>query len=590
MASVPAPRNDSSQGERATLDTRLATELGRVFRHVAVFALDGTLARATALHGIPAAAHDSTVSLLDQTPLRWSIESASPTIGAGRGPGGNILAAVLGLPRPRTYAVIPMVQAGAVCGLAYADGGEAALKLADVSATFALCQILLEGSSRVAASAGLSASAAAPSRPPPVPARAALSPRAAAVAHTAVTVAKTPPRVNAPPEDGAPFAALLAPPYPSPSRAVVVSTAPPPRASGHRVIGQLQRLGVVTPAGVLPLDPALMPPRGRRWSSVALGLVASAALFFASQAMAPPPRSIDVERAFTVPRQASLGLIAERLEQDGIIRNARAFSWLAQMSGRERHLRAGTYRLRPRVWAWEVLRDLSGGQVATVQVTVPEGLSVREVASLLESHNVALAPDFIAAARDPTLLAKYDLQGESAEGYLFPETYTFALGLSATQVVESMLEQFGLHLTQIPQAMRASREELRLRLILASIIEKEARAESELRRVAGVFENRLARNMKLESCATIQYTLDHPKEHLSLADVRRPSPYNTYLNYGLPPGPITNPGLAALRAAFEPERHDFLFFFAKGGPAHAHVFSRTYAEHLSSQKLLARRD
>jgi UPF0755 protein len=188
------------------------------------------------------------------------------------------------------------------------------------------------------------------------------------------------------------------------------------------------------------------------------------------------------------------------------------------------------------------------------------------------------------------VLSRYDLPGPTAEGFLFPNTYVFARGLAARDLVEVMIREFFGRVSALPGVARATRDELVRRVVLASIIEREARDKSELGRIAGVFENRITRNMKLESCATVQYVLGHRKDRLSLADVRRPSPYNTYLIHGLPPGAISSPGLDALKAAFAPEHHELLFFFAKEDGSHRHVFTRTYAEHLSAQRLVARRD
>jgi UPF0755 protein len=269
-----------------------------------------------------------------------------------------------------------------------------------------------------------------------------------------------------------------------------------------------------------------------------------------------------------------------------LVRSASGFAWLARVSGAHHALRAGAYTLSSDAWAWEQLRAVTGGQLETVSVTIPEGLSLRETASLLEGHGVVRADDLIEAAHAPALLKKYDLPTPTAEGWLFPDTYVFAKGISAREVADAMVRQFFLRVRELPAV---SRDELARKVILGSIIEREARDPEELKRIAGVFHNRLERNMRLESCATVQYVLGVRKDRLTLADVRQPSPYNTYLNGGLPPGPIASPSLEALRAAFFPEPHELLFFFARDDGSHRHVFSRTYDEHLSAQRFIARR-
>jgi UPF0755 protein len=274
------------------------------------------------------------------------------------------------------------------------------------------------------------------------------------------------------------------------------------------------------------------------------------------------------------------------LETQGIIRHALAFRLLAQLSGVDRSLRAGVYLLPTGAWTWTVVSELHRGQVHTRTITLPEGLTLAEVAALLESEGLARATDILREAHEPELLARYGIAGANVEGFLFPETYTLAKGLSARDVLIVMLDQFFARVREIPEAGGASGQKLFDTVILASIVEREARDRTELARVAGVFKNRVERAMRLESCATVQYLLGTPKARLTLADVRRESPYNTYLNPGLPPGPIANPGLPALRAAFAPEQHDFLFFFAREDGSHQHEFSRTYVAHQEKQRRL----
>jgi UPF0755 protein len=160
------------------------------------------------------------------------------------------------------------------------------------------------------------------------------------------------------------------------------------------------------------------------------------------------------------------------------------------------------------------------------------------------------------------------------------------MGLTAREILSVMHKEFKDRLATIPGSGTISKDELLAKVTLASIVEREVRSKSELARVAGVFVNRIDRNLRLESCATVQYILGTPKKRLTLADVRIESPYNTYLNPGLPPGPISNPGLDSLKAVFSPEKHGYLFFFARADGSHTHVFSRTFAEHQRMQKRL----
>jgi len=223
-------------------------------------------------------------------------------------------------------------------------------------------------------------------------------------------------------------------------------------------------------------------------------------------------------------------------------------------------------------------------------MTVPEGLTLQETAEIMEASGLVSTKAFLEAAHDSEIINSYKIKATSVEGYLFPETYTFAEDLSAKEVVREMVSLFFERLDGLAERKLRSNDLMEY-VTLASIIEREAKGPSEMKRIAGVFTNRLTRNMRLESCATVQYILGKPKERLMLSDLRKESPYNTYLKPGLPPGPISNPGLSALRAALTPEHHDFLFFLAKNDGSNEHVFTQTYAQHQKArlaQKSVAR--
>ena len=170
------------------------------------------------------------------------------------------------------------------------------------------------------------------------------------------------------------------------------------------------------------------------------------------------------------------------------------------------------------------------------------------------------------------------MPAKTAEGYLFPATYTFEGNAAPEVIVNRLLDEFNQRFVNKYKAEilrhKLSFHEL---VTLASIVEREAVLEEERATIAGVFINRLAIGMKLESCATVQYALPQHKKRLMLADTRYPSPYNTYINAGLPPGPICNPGLPSLLAALKPAKTDALYFVARGDGGH--IFTRTFAQH-----------
>jgi UPF0755 protein len=301
---------------------------------------------------------------------------------------------------------------------------------------------------------------------------------------------------------------------------------------------------------------------------------------------AAPPRQARTHNAvLEITPGTSVAEIARKLQADGVIRSSFAFRVLAKIKGVERSMRAGHYRIANGLWAWNVVDELHDGQISTETITVPEGLNLKQVAELVEASGLVTREGFMEAARNPDLLSRYEIPGTTVEGFLFPETYTFAKGLAPRDIVSAMVQLFFDRLDGLGDRLEMSPEELKRRVVLASIVEREAKRSDEMPRIAGVFFNRLEKNMRLESCATVQYILGKPKERLRLSDLRQPSDYNTYLNTGLPPGPIANPGLPALEAAFKPESHEYLFFFARKDGTQSHVFTQTYAQH---QKALTR--
>ncbi len=276
--------------------------------------------------------------------------------------------------------------------------------------------------------------------------------------------------------------------------------------------------------------------------------------------------------------------IGELLYEKGLIKNVLLFRVVAKLEGAEGSLKAGEYALSKAMTVKEMIGKLTRGETAYKQFTIPEGFTIDQIAAFLEKNNLASAAKYKAFAAgyapydyiNPAANAKY-----KAEGFVFPDTYRIAAGTSEEQLVKMMMSQFD---SQFTPAMRQRAAELGLSVrevvILASLVEKEAQVAAERPVIAGVFMRRLKLEMPLQSCATIQYILGYPKPELTVQDTELPSPYNTYQNMGLPPGPIASPGLAAIKAVLNPADTEFLYFFAnKDG---SHVFSRTYDEHLAA--------
>lgn len=274
--------------------------------------------------------------------------------------------------------------------------------------------------------------------------------------------------------------------------------------------------------------------------------------------------------------------IAALLRQQGLIKNTVSFRLYVHWQGLANSLQAGEYSFTPDMNMQKMIAMLAKGEVAYRQFTIPEGYTVDQIAALLESKQIANAAKFKAAAKNYQPFAYIEADARvsyQSEGFLFPDTYRVPRGISEEELLRFMTTEFDRHFTA---AMRdkAKQHGLTMRevVILASLVEKEAQVEKERPLIAGVFLNRIRQAMPLQSCATIQYILGYPKAELSIKDTEIPSPYNTYLNMGLPPGPIANAGMASIMAVLEPAATDYLYFVAdsKG----VHHFSRTYEEHL----------
>ena len=295
---------------------------------------------------------------------------------------------------------------------------------------------------------------------------------------------------------------------------------------------------------------------------------------------------------FEVRRGESSQSVGNRLELAGLIRNRHFWNLLGRFS--DEHLRAGSYLIEFPSSQMTIRRLLEEGREILIRVTVPEGLTIRETAQIMEGAGITTAREFLAAASDPEILARYRVPAPTMEGFLFPDTYLFPAGFPAARIVQTMADNFFAQIAAIDERMLAmSPDELLRTVVLASIVEKEHSVAEEAAVMAGVFSNRLGIGMMLQSCATIVYILADVlgEEHEETILHRRygnrilyrhlviRSPFNTYMVPGLPPAPIASPGATALRAAFEPAQVEYLFFVLRPGGGGRHNFSRTLAEH-----------
>ena len=276
-----------------------------------------------------------------------------------------------------------------------------------------------------------------------------------------------------------------------------------------------------------------------------------------------------------------VGAIANRLANAGVVPDRWTFRLAARLSGADRRLQAGEYRFTGPASPFDVVGRLERGDVVRRAVTIPEGLTIDEMAAIIERGGFGAAKAFVRAAQEPAKVAAWDPDARNLEGYLFPDTYTFTRQTDAPAMVAAMVERFGRAFDDdLRAAAVARRMSVREVVTLASLIEKETAVADERPIVSGVYHNRLARGMLLQCDPTVIYALMRAGKwtgNIQRAHLMMDSPYNTYRVPGLPPGPIASPGRASLEAAVRPADVPFLYFVSRNDGTH--VFAETLAEH-----------
>ena len=295
---------------------------------------------------------------------------------------------------------------------------------------------------------------------------------------------------------------------------------------------------------------------------------------------------------FEVREGESALAVGRRLEQAGLIRSRLFWDLLSRY--KKDFLKTGTYRIPFPSSQTEIRAVLVEGKQILLRVTIPEGVTLKKAAAIIGETGICSAEDFLDAAANPAIINSYKIPGKTMEGYLYPETYFFPGSYPADRVIRTMADTFFDRVREIaPESKNLSPKELNDAVILASIVEREYRVEEEAPIMAGVFYNRMKINMSLESCATVEYIITEiqGKKHPSVllfADIEIKDPYNTYVNPGLPPGPISFPGRAALNAAFHPADTDYLFFRLVDEKAGRHYFSKTLDAHIKAGALFVK--
>ncbi|MDY6838303.1 MAG: endolytic transglycosylase MltG [Thermodesulfobacteriota bacterium] len=267
-----------------------------------------------------------------------------------------------------------------------------------------------------------------------------------------------------------------------------------------------------------------------------------------------------------------------QLQRVGIVRHPKRFRWLAYLKGDERRIRAGEYLLRSPMAPTAILETLVRGKALLHKVVVPEGSTIFRIGQILETAGLVSQETFLEKASDPSFTKALGVEGDTFEGYLFPETYRFAKGVSAEKIIRTMVSHFRSIFTpawaERAREMGLSTQEV---ITLASIVEKETAKSEERPLIAAVFLNRLRLGMGLESDPTVIYGIKGFDGNLTRKDLETFTPYNTYRIAGLPAGPISNPGQASMEAVLYSSKQPYLYFVSKNDGSHH--FSSTLAEH-----------
>lgn len=307
------------------------------------------------------------------------------------------------------------------------------------------------------------------------------------------------------------------------------------------------------------------------------------------------------ETRIEIPYGITVAETAKILKANNLIKSEKAFYYSARFPfilkfffpNREIKpfaLKSGSYKISPLMDVIEIQEVLSSAQTEFIIVSIPEGYTIKKIASLLEQNEICTSIDFINTCHDSSIPEAYGIPAETIEGYLFPDTYYFNKGMTARTIAEMMVDNFFEKIKSVENLSDKNPEDLYEVVKLASIVEREYRVAEEAPLIASVFKNRLTHSIGLYSCATVEYILteiqDKPHPNIiKIEDTRIDNPYNTYLYAGLPPGPISNPGLIALDAATNTPKTSYYFFQVADAEAGKHVFNSTFEEHKINHNL-----
>lgn len=284
-----------------------------------------------------------------------------------------------------------------------------------------------------------------------------------------------------------------------------------------------------------------------------------------------------------IERGASPHAIADTLVRNGLLENKEDFLLAVKIFRQHKNLRAGYYKIKKGLSPVDLMKIIAKGETARIKVTIPEGYTSFQIASILQEKLGIDSLKFISLVHDSNFCRELNVEANSLEGYLFPETYFFDWGLDAESVIKRLVAELKKNITD--SCMKKIENEgwtFHKILTLASLIEGEAMVDSERSIISAVYRNRLKRGMLLQADPTIQYIIPDGPRRLLNKDLQIDSPYNTYKYPGLPPGPVNNPGIKSIMAAIYPADVPYLYFVAKGDGSH--TFSKSLKEHLKAKK------
>ncbi|WP_411346838.1 endolytic transglycosylase MltG [Paenibacillus sp. WLX1005] len=321
-------------------------------------------------------------------------------------------------------------------------------------------------------------------------------------------------------------------------------------------------------------------------------IAAAAAGIYGWKAMQPTAASEQLV-AYTLEQGTSTTSLAQELQNNGIIRSAQAFKWYLRWKDEGNQFKAGNYEFTPGMTYEQIVTKLNNADVVvpkTMKFTIPEGYTVTQIADKLSEAGFVDRDKFMKLVDDPSQFKQareWNVPTGNGilhplEGYLFPATYDLPIESTEEDVIANMLAGMRTNLASISDLdskLKTRGMNLHQLLTEASLIEREVVVPAERAEVAGVIDNRIKQKMRLQIDATVQYALGKQKQRLLYSDLKIDSPYNTYLNDGLPPGPIANPGIESIKAALEPKTSEYLYYVTKKDGSGGHLFAKTYAEH-----------